>query len=362
MLEIGADAVAPTFQHALDQKHLCFVVVDVEDVLAAALAGRARFPGWAERGRHFTRVRKIQLEPAALAGFAVRDDRAFVRLHDAMHHRQAQPRALACRLGGKERLEDPPLRRCIHAVSGVADHDACIPARPQVQIEPGRGLVQGDAFNADIDATGAALHRVRGVIAQVQEHLLHLRRVGHNGRRIGGAAALDPHASGQRGAQQTRGFLRNRGQRHHAARGRLAPAERQYLLHQIAGAVPGLLNFVQAHQRLPIGSGIVARQFGIAQNGPEDIVEVMRDPPRQGSDRLHFLRFAQLGLERRVHLLGLFALGDVLKRPFDAGDLAVGIPHCLADGAHVEPAAFGGEYLQFAIEGRAIASAGLQRA
>ena len=106
----------------------------------------------------------------------------------------------------------------------------------------------------------------------------------------------------------------------------------------------------------------MARQFGIAQNGSEDIVEVMGDPSGQGSERLHFLRFAQLRLERCPRQPGLFSLGDVLKRAFDSGDPAVRIPHCLADGADVYAAAFDSENFQLAIEGRAIAAAGFQRA
>ena len=72
-----------------------------------------------------------------------------------------------------------------------------------------------------------------------------------------------------------------------------------------------------------IGTRILACQFDIAQYGSQDIVEVMGDPARQGSDRLHFLRFAQLRPERRVRLLGFFALGDVAYHDAAYGRTAI---------------------------------------
>jgi hypothetical protein len=51
---------------------------------------------------------KIEVEHRALARLAVNRDRAVVAVHDALHHRQAQARALAGRLGREERLENPP--------------------------------------------------------------------------------------------------------------------------------------------------------------------------------------------------------------------------------------------------------------
>ena len=85
LFKVGADAIAPAFHHPLACKQLRLVVVDVKDVPAAAFAGRPRGLGRIGHGCHGIRAPKIQLEPAALPGFAVHDDHAFVRLQDAVH-------------------------------------------------------------------------------------------------------------------------------------------------------------------------------------------------------------------------------------------------------------------------------------
>ena len=83
-----------------------------------------------------------------------------------------------------------------------------------------------------------------------------------------------------------------------------------------------------AHGR--IGGQIPGHQFGVPQDGRQDVVEVVRDAADQRAERFELLRLAQLGLERQAHLLGLPPLGDVLHRPERDGGAAIGVVTRLA--------------------------------
>ncbi|MDT4835538.1 hypothetical protein FQZ97_692080 [compost metagenome] len=56
---------------------------------------------------------------------------------------------------------------------------------------------------------------------------------------------------------------------------------------------------------------VFARQRQIAQDGGEQVVEIVRHAPGQGTDGLHLLRLAQLRFERALLGFGLLELGDV---------------------------------------------------
>ena len=56
---------------------------------------------------------------------------------------------------------------------------------------------------------------------------------------------------------------------------------------------------------------IHARQFDVAHDGGEDIVEIVGNAPGQGADGLHFLRFTHLRFKRKAGFLGLLALGNI---------------------------------------------------
>ena len=72
------------------------------------------------------------VEHRAIAGLAVDRDRAVMVVHNAMHHRQAQARALAGRRQREGRLENPPPRRLIHGhPAALMDTRAQTPGRSQ---------------------------------------------------------------------------------------------------------------------------------------------------------------------------------------------------------------------------------------
>ena len=84
---------------------------------------------------------------------------------------------------------------------------------------------------------------------------------------------------------------------HYHTFNRLAPAERQYLAHQITATDARLADFLDAHQCRGIALDILAHQLGIAENGRNDVVEIMCNATGQRADRRHFLRLAHLRLK-----------------------------------------------------------------
>ena len=74
---------------------------------------------------------------------------------------------------------------------------------------------------------------------------------------------------------------------------------------------------------------VLPGHFRIPEDRPEDIVEVVGDPPRQGADGLHLLGLTEFGLEPLAFLLGLLPFSDITD---DTGKL----PRCRAEGRDLE--------------------------
>jgi len=100
-----------------------------------------------------------------------------VLLHEAVRHGHAQAGTDAHGLGGEERLEHPSQRLRVHPHAGVAQRHADVGSGldPGVQRTIGRAQPRAPHF----DVQRAALrHGVTGVGDEVQQDLLHRRRIG----------------------------------------------------------------------------------------------------------------------------------------------------------------------------------------
>ena len=144
------------------------------------------------------------------------------------------------------------------------------------------------------------MHRLHGVGGQVDQGLQDLGDIGQRRRQIGLVVELQRHARGQGRAQQVHGLLEDRHQRGHFAPDRLAAAKGEDLLHHIAPAHGCLADLLQTLQRRGIGAHVLAHQFDIAQDGGEDVVEIVRNASGQRADGLHLVRFAQLRFEQSL--------------------------------------------------------------
>ena len=168
--------------------------------------------------------------------------RSVVRHHDAVQHRQPQPRPFADRLGGEEGLEDALPHRVRHAGASVTHQQAHIQARHQVRMARRvLAVVQVHCLHghAQHAAIGGA-HGMFGVAAQVQQQLLHLRRVAVDP----GVAAAHLHQQLHRGrdgrAQQRLRVGDQRGEVDARMDGQCAAREKQDLLHDVARTVAGV--------------------------------------------------------------------------------------------------------------------------
>ena len=78
----------------------------------------------------------------------------------------------------------------------------------------------------------------------------------------------------------------------------------------------GALDLLDVGAARIAGVEAVEDQVGVAEDGREHVVEVVRDAAGEPADRFHLLRLAQLRLAVPQRLLGLPALGQVA----DPGD------------------------------------------
>ena len=257
-------------------------------------------------GDRFLDPRQVDLENRAAVRLAVDRDVAVGLLDGAVDGGKAEAAALARRLGGEERLEEPRARLVVHADAGVADRQHHVGPGLHAHVLAGR-LVQIDIGGLD-HQLAAARHGVARIGRQVDDHLLHLRRVG-----------FDAPDAGQSSAGSARYCCPSRRRsigsivgddvvevEHARLRGRAA-AERQQVPRQRGGALAGIDDLVHeaAHRDSPSG---ISERSSSAYPGDDGqhVVEVAGDAAGQPSDRVHFLRVGRL-------LLELQALADIAE-------------------------------------------------
>src|SRR5262245_19828562 len=106
-------------------------------------------------------------------------------LHDSVDHRPAEPRALARRLGGAERLEHPVDYRRFHSAAVIHDREAEIAAGLELGSTNPAPLVDRDLIDRQVDGSTAGLESVSGVGAEVHHSLVNVARVRHHRGRSG---------------------------------------------------------------------------------------------------------------------------------------------------------------------------------
>ena len=118
--------------------------------------------------------RQIERESRALAGRALHENLAARLLGEADHLRKPQPRTLADRLGGEERLEDAAQKIGSHPCAGVVHghnrEGAC-------RRSPRRALGDGVRLTHFYSQTSAVRHGVPSVHGEVDDRRAELARV-----------------------------------------------------------------------------------------------------------------------------------------------------------------------------------------
>ena len=92
-----------------------------------------------------------------------------------------------------------------------------------------------------------------------------------------------------------------------------------------------------------VGGHGVGREFVVADDAGEQVVEIVRDAAGQRAERFHLLRLEQLGLEFAPRFFALVPHGDVLDRAVHAQGLAGGAKLGPAQHAHPAAAALAGD-------------------
>ena len=187
-----------------------------------------------------------------------------------------------------------------------------------------------------LDDARRVAQRLRRIGHQVHDDLVDLRVVGVDGRRVGVEVRSQLDRGGHRGPQQVNRLLQRPAQVHGRARQLAMAAERQDALYQLAAAVGRAAHLVEIRQRLLRGQG-GRDQLGVADDGAQQVVEVVRDAAGQRPDGLHLLRLPKPVLQHA-------ARADV------------------HDGAQHEDAAVGGDRVQAYLDGdlRAVLSQAVQ--
>ena len=236
--------------------------------------------------------------------------------HDAVHHRKPQTRAFVHRLGGEERLEHPPL--------GLGVHAGAVVAHPQV------GAAVRLRVHPDLDLATRGGQRLSRVGHQVHQHLVHLGRIHPGPHRRRRQRREQSGRGGQGGSQKRQGLLHQALQGLGAQFARLLAAEGQHLPHQRSTAQAGAFDLLQPHPRRVFCRQGVQRQSEVAPDGPEDVVEVVRDAAGQRADRVQALGVPKLLLGHGTLCLGAAGLGGVGA----LHDVAFQLPGLVAQSVH----------------------------
>jgi len=213
------------------------------------------------------------------------------------------------------------LGRLIHADAGVRDRQAHVVPGGHAVAPLDVLVVQRDARRLDAQPAAAG-HGVAGVDGEVQEYLLELTGVGVH--RAGGG--IERRGELDVFAEQPPQHAVHVGDHgidvEHLGSEHLAATERQQLSGELRGPKPRVPDFLGVLASRVAGRRVVQQQLGRAQDGGEQVVEVVGDASRELPHGFHLLRLAQLLLELalRAHVAGEHEPGAAageLERPGD---------------------------------------------
>jgi hypothetical protein len=178
------------------------------------------------------------------------------------------------------------------------------------------GLLEGDAEHAAV-----LPHRMRGVRAEIEQHLVNLRRIAEDRAAVRRALHLDRDVGRQRRAQEAARLLDDHREIDRAVLGTAAMApEGENLLDELPRAEAGVARLVEAHPRRVILGQRIGRELVIANDAGEEIVEIVRDPAGERAEGFHFLGLEELRLQLVPGGFALVLRRYVLDRAVHAAD------------------------------------------
>ena len=216
---------------------------------------------------------------------------------DPVGRREAQAGDLRPLLGGEERLEDPPPDLVRHARPVVGHLELHIAARREAE-----GVGQIPAADLDhlrLDLHLAALGQdVARIGDQVEDHLLHLRRVDADAVQVGIELHPQLDVVPQDAPQLVVQVGQQRVELQQLRLQHLPAAERQELAGEGRSPLADPLDLPQVLARRIVRRQPEQGELGLAGDGGEEIVEHMGNSSRQPPHGFHALRLGR-------HLLAL---------------------------------------------------------
>src|SRR5690348_2622822 len=230
----------------------------------------------------------MHAEQTSMPRLAVNVDESAVLLDDTIRRRQPHPATLAAVLRRKERLEDAFASFRIHAHSSVADGQDGISARRHVGIESAIGFVELGHLRLNSEPA-AVRHGIAGVQTQIHEHLLDLRWISFQWVQVRAYNVkldiLAKHFVEKTGYAAHYGIqIDGSGLQH------LSPRECQQFPRKVCRTLCLLANFREALRDLRITAALLEAQFRPAQDGANNIVEIVRHAARELANGFKLLR------------------------------------------------------------------------
>lgn len=283
-----------------------FVVLDQEDALAADGGRRTFWPS--HRGDHGSdHTRQEDAHGGAAADGARHADDAAGLMHEAVHHAEAQSRAVARPLGREERLEGLLHGLGTHARAVVGELDQNMVAHRPV-VATGRNVAHRDPEFA------AIRHGIAGIVGQIDDAAIELCAIDLDLPETRGGFEFDRDPLADRALEQLHDLADPVARIGEFGIERLAAREGKQAARQLRAAHRAADRAVDQLRHFGIDVRAVRQHVEIAHDDREIVVEIVRQPAGQPADRIHALGFAQL-------LLDLQPLGDVDNESLDGHHL-----------------------------------------
>ena len=310
----GQNGVAQTLQHGRGNFEDHWLIFHHQDGFAARCCLIRHFLN--RRLGAGAVPRQVDLEGRALAGFTIDIDEPLVLFDDAIDRRQPQAGALTHLLGGEEGLEQVGQGGCINAAAVVAHRQQDIGALHSLDMVGAVPLIDGDQIGLDGDLAGIA-DGVAGVDEQVHQDLVELRRIDVH---LAGVASRLPDQIdilADEPPQHLQHPCHGCVDIEHLGSNSLFAGEGQELPGQIGGALGRLANVLQAGMERMRALQPPERQFAMADDDAQHVVEIMGDAAGQPAHGFHLLRLDQLHLQFLPFLFRPFAGADLVEQDRD---------------------------------------------
>ena len=210
----------------------------------------------------------------------------------------------------KNGFEDAVPGLGIHSMAGIADGQPHIRSESEFGMGSREFVVELHDIQIHFERPSVLAHGEKGVSAQIHKDLVNLGRIGKHSTaiRVDVLAELDRGRQGRAEKFQRLGDDECDLDRFAL---RLTPSTKcQNLIHELFGAFAGADDVLNVGIGAAFGRGVSKGHVRVAEDGSQNVIEIVSDAARQRSDSFHLLRMAQLCLQSFLRLPGAPEPGD----------------------------------------------------